>query len=197
MHPCNLDTNNKQYKDNTSSSSANLLIPDVLGTSRWRLLHGNQSQDLQKVILHHIPVTDTLSLTYICKYLSYDLYFTSFPFIRFDVSKQVPIPLKLSRFLIMSTNTITFLSHSCIRYFFIPSGPPYLMIPNSSKQPPLPWVPNGSLKLMTTEAIPSLFHTGLKILLANLQTDRQTLIQSSVDDKSQIPSKAVRQIFDQ
>ena len=39
-----------------------------------------------------------------------------------------------------------------------------LMIPNSSKYPPLPWVPKGSLKVMVTLAMESLFHVGPKIM---------------------------------
>ena len=38
------------------------------------------------------------------------------------------------------------------------------MIPNSSKYPPLPWVPNGSLKVMVTLAMESRFHVGPKIM---------------------------------
>ena len=38
------------------------------------------------------------------------------------------------------------------------------MIPNSSKYPPRPWVPKGSLKVMVTLAMESRFHVGPKIM---------------------------------
>ena len=44
----------------------------------------------------------------------------------------------------------------------------YLMIPNVSKYPPLPWVPNGSLKEMTTLAMLSRFQLP-KMRLPNLK----------------------------
>lgn len=44
----------------------------------------------------------------------------------------------------------------------------YLMIPNSSKYPPRPFVPNGSLKVMTTLATLFLFQMGWRMALANL-----------------------------
>ncbi len=42
------------------------------------------------------------------------------------------------------------------------------MIPKSSKYPPRPWVPNGSLKVRTTHATLSRFHMGPNIRFPNL-----------------------------
>lgn len=47
------------------------------------------------------------------------------------------------------------------------------IIPNSSKYPPRPWVPNGSLNVMVTLAIVSRFQSGWNIVLANLQQQEQ------------------------
>lgn len=54
----------------------------------------------------------------------------------------------------------------CNKWFCITS----LMMPNSSKYPPLPWVPNGSLNVIWTDAMLSLFQVGLNILFPNLKT---------------------------
>lgn len=43
------------------------------------------------------------------------------------------------------------------------------MMPKSSKYPPRPWVPNGSLKVRTTQATLSLFQIGPKMRFPNLQ----------------------------
>ena len=56
---------------------------------------------------------------------------------------------------------------TCRRWFCIMS----LMIPNSSKYPPRPIVPNGSLNVTTTLAILFLFHIGWRTVLANLVRD--------------------------
>lgn len=53
----------------------------------------------------------------------------------------------------------------CNKWFCITS----LMIPNSSKYPPLPWVPNGSLNVIWIDAMLSLFQVGLNILFPNLK----------------------------
>ena len=52
---------------------------------------------------------------------------------------------------------------TCNRWFCRMS----LMMPNSSKYPPRPCVPNGSLKEMTTEEMWLRFHVGSKMELAN------------------------------
>ena len=44
----------------------------------------------------------------------------------------------------------------------------YRMIPKSSKYPPRPWVPNGSLKVRTTAATLLRFHMGPKMRFPNL-----------------------------
>lgn len=50
------------------------------------------------------------------------------------------------------------------------------IIPNSSKYPPRPSVPNGSLKEIVTEPMLSRFQIGPKILLANLHKNKGTEI---------------------
>lgn len=47
------------------------------------------------------------------------------------------------------------------------------MIPNSSKYPPRPIVPNGSLKVTITLAMLFLFHIGCRTVLANLIRERR------------------------
>ena len=49
------------------------------------------------------------------------------------------------------------------------------MMPNSSKYPPLPLVPKGSLKVMTTLAMWFLFQRGLNIMLPNLSRGHRTV----------------------
>lgn len=54
-------------------------------------------------------------------------------------------------------------------------------MPKSSKYPPLPWVPKGSLKVRTTQATLSRFHMGPNILFPNLEIFyRFTQVQQKV-----------------
>lgn len=54
----------------------------------------------------------------------------------------------------------------CNKWFCITSR----IIPNSSKYPPRPWVPKGSLNEIKTDAMLSRFHVGVNILFPNLKT---------------------------
>lgn len=53
------------------------------------------------------------------------------------------------------------------------SSESHRMMPKSSKYPPRPWVPNGSLKVRTTAATLVRFHMGPKMRFPNLQTNER------------------------
>lgn len=144
MDPSQLSTESvhKCLLIQTSSWQCYLLIPDVIWAGGSGLLHGNQTEHLQEMVLHDISASTYKKIN--------------------QAQEKSPVQQFFHWFIWFTVS--------------------HLMIPKSSKYPPRPWVPKGSLKVRTTQATLSLFHIGPKIRFPNLKMKGQktvNLIQST------------------